>query len=147
MEGILNEPYQRVSLHTLKELIKKSVSQGKNPTESLQAIDGASSVQQLAAHLLSLGEANTLDEVIVWFNQLVDPLWRKPMFSEVRPSSVLTIEDFLKKYGYHTFTAVLGEFIKLAPPFPREQELAGTLGYMVADLETALKEFSQRNRK
>lgn len=139
MDGILNQGYQKVSLLTLKKLVKVSVSKGASPSESLQAIDGASSVQQLCVHLVGVGEVNSVEEAARWLNGLVE--------HHLNVSSVLTMEDFLQKYGYHTLRLVVETFIKEAPSFPREKELAGTLGYMMADLETALKEFSQRSRK
>lgn len=53
--------------------------------------------------------------------------------------AVLNIRDFKEKYGVKGLTLIVGEFIGRAPDFPGAMELAEQLGYMMADLESALK--------
>jgi len=51
---------------------------------------------------------------------------------------VITIQEFLAKYGTHTPGLMVETFIKQAPPFDGEVKLAMALGELMADLQSTL---------
>ena len=53
---------------------------------------------------------------------------------------VANIQEFKKKYGTKTPGLLIGKFVKLAPEFPGDRELARELGVLAADLEVALRD-------
>lgn len=57
--------------------------------------------------------------------------------SEVTP---MNIEEFKKQYGVRGFglSSLVQEFIRRSPEFPGDRELAGMIGEVMADLESAL---------
>jgi hypothetical protein len=54
------------------------------------------------------------------------------------------IHTYLQKYGYRGLSVAVGEFIRRAPEFRGDQELAKVLGEMIADLESALQSIPQK---
>ena len=59
-------------------------------------------------------------------------------------TSVDTIEDLLRKYGVKTITLVVETFVRRAPEFEGDGELARRLGVMMADLESGLADAYRR---
>lgn len=53
--------------------------------------------------------------------------------------TVISIHEFKKKWGTETWRLLIETFIKRAPSFPGDLELARAIGEMVADLGSALK--------
>ncbi len=51
----------------------------------------------------------------------------------------MDIKDFCRKYGYRGLSCVVEEFIRRAPGFPGDLELAEALGKILVDLESGLK--------
>lgn len=52
----------------------------------------------------------------------------------------MTIQDFKERYGTRGGSLLIEEFIRRAPEFPGDAQLARILGTLCADLETMLKE-------
>ena len=52
---------------------------------------------------------------------------------------VENMHDFLQKYGTMTPGIMVAEYIRRAPEFPGDNELASALGVLMADLKTALE--------
>lgn len=51
----------------------------------------------------------------------------------------MTREEFLAKYGTHGWQLLIGEFIRRAPEFPGDLQLADEIGKMVTDLSSVLE--------
>lgn len=52
---------------------------------------------------------------------------------------VISIAEFKNKYGRRGWKLLIEEFIKRSPAFSGDEELAKSIGEMVADLESALE--------
>lgn len=60
----------------------------------------------------------------------------------------MNIHDFKTKWGTEGWRLLIEAFIKRAPSFPGDLELAGKIGEMVSDLESALEsENNSEDRK
>lgn len=49
----------------------------------------------------------------------------------------MTFDEFVIKYGTHDFSLPIKEFIRRAPEFPADKELAKIIGELMGDLESA----------
>lgn len=146
---MLERPYQKAPLSLIKELVKKKIDAGPSKLKemnylneaSLQAIEGASSIQQLCAQLIGLGEVCNVEEAITFMNKLVEDHFLSVAVKHSGPQvGVSNVKDFLKKWGTSSPSVLVAEFIRLSPDFPRGGELAKVLGELMGDLETALED-------
>ncbi len=65
------------------------------------------------------------------------------MSTENKPTPVVSVEDFIRKWGTKGWSFPIEKFIADAPSFPKEKELAGIIGEISADLETALTNYKR----
>jgi hypothetical protein len=53
---------------------------------------------------------------------------------------VITVKEFIEKYGTRGFSSIVEAFVARCPNFPGGEELVRELGTACADLESALKD-------